>query len=397
MSLRRYLPVVVLCIGAVAGCGSSDDRDAASPPLTPTEVFCLAVGATAEGCEAPSPTPTLAPCTAAALTSCSVCSTLGGCCTLTTPNACFDPSVPPLGMNGIGFTLCASDQAAACLIGSTPTPSGTTPAPTVTPASSAVPTATPSPTLVAPPITPGMVTFVNSCAVSLTLRSSGLPLGTLAATGDQVSVAVSSFNQASQNVVMPYPNLTTVQCPNDYCDGWTDLGGTPGTTQREGFMWEGDNVTYAAYCNPNLSGRGICAAQQKCCGPNMVQDGTFGTTWEFTPNGANALDYPDLSTNYGSGPHSPPHLCPYPENPNDCVSAAANIFFNVPIRWTSNMLCSCTSAGTQVTSRECLTVSCPDAYQHPTDDKQCACSSSSARGYYVEFCPAGSPLPATPG
>jgi hypothetical protein len=61
------------------------------------------------------------------------------------------------------------------------------------------------------------------------------------------------------------------------------------------------------------------------------------------------------------------------------------------------MLCSCTSANTMVTCRECLSASCPDAYQHPTDDKQCACSSSSQRGYLVEFCPAGSSLPAPPG
>jgi hypothetical protein len=248
------------------------------------------------------------------------------------------------------------------------------------------------------PITAGQVTFVNNCAVSLTLKSTGGPqLGTLAANGGQTSVAVSSFNQGGANVVMPYPNTSAAQCPAAYCDGWTALGGPPGTTQRQGFMWEGGNVGYAAYCNPNLSGRGICAQQQNCCGPGMVQDGTFGTHWEFTPNGGNGLDYPDLSTNYGSGPTSPPHLCPYPQDPNDCVSAAANIFFNVPIKWTTNMACSFTSAGTQVMGLECLTVSCPDAYQHPTDDKQCACSSSPNRGYLVEFCPSGSPLPPTPG
>ena len=75
-------------------------------------------------------------------------------------------------------------------------------------------------------------------------------------------------------------------------------------------MWDSPNDTYAAYCNPNLSGRGICALQQNCCGPGMVQDGTFGTTWEFTPNGGGGNDYPDLSTNYGTGPTTPPNLCP---------------------------------------------------------------------------------------
>jgi hypothetical protein len=247
------------------------------------------------------------------------------------------------------------------------------------------------------PIAAGKVTFLNSCTVGLTLRSSGPALGSLAANGGQVSVDISAFNQGGQNVVMPYPNTTASQCPDAYCDGWTALGGAPGAVQRAGYMWMGTNATYAAYCNPSLSGRGICALQHNCCGPGMVQDGTFGTTWEFTPNGANSLDYPDLSTNYGSGPDSPPHLCPYPENPQDCVSAAANIFFNVPIKWTANVTCSFTSAKTQVTSLECLTVDCPDAYQHPTDDKQCACPATAGRGYLVEFCPAGSSMPAPPG
>lgn len=245
-------------------------------------------------------------------------------------------------------------------------------------------------------ITAGNVTFVNSCAVPLSFHSTGPAIGTLAANGGTVTIAVSAFNQGGPNVIMPYPDTSATQCPASFCDGWTALGGTPGTTQREGFMWQSPNDVYAAYCNPNLSGRGICAQQMNCCGPGMVQDGTFGTTWEFTPNGGNGNDYPDLSTNYGSGPTSPPNLCPT-GGPDDCVTAAANIFFNVPVQWSTNMPCSFTSANTQVTSLECLDVSCSDAYQHPTDDKQCACTSSASRGYLVEYCPAGSALPATPG
>ena len=130
----------------------------------------------------------------------------------------------------------------------------------------------------------------------------------------------------------------------------------------------------------------------------MVQDGTFGTTWEITPNGGDSQnqDFIDLSTNYGSGPSSPPNLCPYRADPNDCVSEAANIFYNVPVRWSSNVTCSCTSEDLQVKSRQCLEVSCPEAYQHPVDNKQCACPSDEGRGYRVEFCPAGSRLPPVP-
>ena len=105
----------------------------------------------------------------------------------------------------------------------------------------------------------------------------------------------------------------------------------------------------------------------------MVQDGGFGTYWEFTPNGGGGNDYPDLSTNYGSGPHSPPKLCGPGVDPNDCVAKAANILFNVPLAWTTNFDCSFTTKGTQIKGASCLTANCADAYQHPTDDKQVAC------------------------
>lgn len=248
---------------------------------------------------------------------------------------------------------------------------------------------------VGPTITAGNVTFLNSCAVPLSFHSSGPAIGTLSANGGSVTIPVSQFNQGGQNVVIPYPDTSATQCPAAYCDGWTALGGAPGTVQREGSMWDSPNATYAAYCNPNLSGRGICSQQMNCCGPGMVQDGTFGTLWEFTPNGGSGNDYPDLSTNYGTGPTTPPNLCPTGA-PDNCVSAAANIFFNVPIQWTTNMPCSFTSANTQVTGLQCFTADCSDAYQYPVDDKQCSCPSSAQRGYLVEYCPAGSSMPATP-
>ncbi|MGC2109809.1 MAG: hypothetical protein WA655_09845 [Candidatus Korobacteraceae bacterium] len=236
----------------------------------------------------------------------------------------------------------------------------------------------------------GQVKFVNSCKYSLTFNSTGPQIGTLAPGGSK-SIPISSFNQGGQNRFIPYPNLQDNQCPN--CDGWTDLGGAPGTTQREGWMWEGNDAKYAAYCNPSLSGRGICAQQHNCCGKGMVQDGTFGTHFEFTPN-AGGVDFVNLSTNYGSGPHSPPKLCGSAgANPDDCVDKAAVIFYNVPIEWTTNQNCNFTTKGTQVKGGKCFAASCPDAYQHPTDDKQVGCPVSTNRGYVVTFCPAGSSMP----
>ncbi len=237
----------------------------------------------------------------------------------------------------------------------------------------------------------GQVKIVNSCKYSLTFNSTGPQIGTLAP-GAQRSIAIASFNQGGQNRIIAYPNLADNQCPN--CDGWTDLGGPPGTKQREGWMWEGNDAKYAAYCNPSLSGRGICALQHNCCGTGMVQDGTFGTHFEFTPKGTPTNDFVNLSTNYGSGPHSPPKLCGNGVNPDDCVDKAAVIFYDVPIAWTTNLDCSFTSKGTKVKGGKCTAASCPDAYQHPTDDKQVACSVNASRGYLVTYCPAGSSMPA---
>ena len=255
----------------------------------------------------------------------------------------------------------------------------------------------PDPDVDSPTIVAGSVTFVNSCAVPLSFHSSGPAIPKLSPGGSSntVKIPIAQFNQGSQNVIIPYPDTSDAQCPADFCDGWTALGGEPGTEQREGSMWDSPNDKYAAYCNPNLSGRNICAQQMNCCGPGMVQDGTFGTLWEFTPKGIGDNDYPNLSTNYGTGPTTPPNLCPT-GGPNNCVSAAANIFFNVPLRWTTNQPCWFTSQNKQVTGLQCFTADCSDAYQFPIDDKQCSCPWSAQRGYLVEYCPAGSLMPATP-
>jgi hypothetical protein len=239
--------------------------------------------------------------------------------------------------------------------------------------------------------TAGQVTFVNSCKYSLTVNSTGPQVGRLDP-GAQKSIPIAAFNQGGQNRFIVYPNLASNQCPN--CDGWTDLGGPPGSTQREGWMWEGNDAKYAAYCNPSLSGRGICALQHNCCGTGMVQDGTFGTHFEFTPKGTPTNDFVNLSTNYGSGPHSPPKLCGNGVDPNDCVDKAAVIFHNVPIEWKSNLDCSFSSHGTTVRGGKCFAASCTDAYQHPTDDKQTSCLVNPSRGYLVTYCPAGSSMPA---
>lgn len=100
----------------------------------------IAVGFALEGCAA---TPALQPCTGATLTTCAAsCGGAGrdGCCPLTSPPACFDPT------NGsIQSTLCGAQPSAACVLGSGATPTATVagaPTATATQPGGATPTAT---------------------------------------------------------------------------------------------------------------------------------------------------------------------------------------------------------------------------------------------------------------
>lgn len=304
-----------------------------------------------------------------------------------------DDGAAPLPATPTAVVLCGGSGDVAEDCPASPTPTKTCPV---------VATATPPPEPVPAVVAPGMLTFVNNCPVDLTLYTSPTlptPPPPLAANGGQTSVSISTLNAGGSYFVIPYPNLSADQCPD--CDDWTALDPappTPAAVQREGWMWLGTNAIFAAYCNPNLSGRGICALQNNCCGPGMVQDGTFGTRFEFSPNAFAGNDFVNLSTNFGTAPCDPPPLCGSAgADPNNCVAVGASIFFNVPVNWTTNSACSYTTRGTRVTGLQCVTVDCPDAYQYPTDDKQCACSSGSERGYVVQYCPARSSMPSPPG
>jgi len=81
----------------------------------------------------------------------------------------------------------------------------------------------------------GQVKLVNSCKYSLYLL---IQLARRLVLCPRVAKNQSPFhlyNQRGQNRIIAYPNLADSQCPNS--DGWTDLGGPPGTTQRAGWMW----------------------------------------------------------------------------------------------------------------------------------------------------------------
>ena len=257
----------------------------------------------------------------------------------------------------------------------------------------------------APPVVqPGQVILFNNCRLPLKFMSPTNPStinGIVLDSGVANSFDISQFHQNSPNTILVAPQTTASQCLQAACQEWTAV--QPNTTQRAGSMWESPNLVWSAYCQPTNAGANQCtddSTATPCCGPRMNFDKTFGTHVELTPFGGTAhnQDFINLSTNYGSGPDSPPLICGPGVDPNNCVTVSANIFFNVSIKVDlgSGGECSCGDLGNR-NELVCTDVSCTDAYRYPLDNKQCACSSGGERGYVVTYCPEGSPLPTLPG
>ena len=212
-----------------------------------------------------------------------------------------------------------------------------------------------------------------------------------------------TLRQNAPNTFMVAPVTSDSQCQQLACQNWSDI---QAAGQRMGYMWghnppHHNNLTWAAYCQPTNAAAHQCTTTSTtpCCGSQMVYDNTYGTTFEITPNGGSSLnqDFVDLSTNYGSGPESPPPLC-NGSNPNDCVAPQANIFFNVPVQvkmtYPGKPSQTCAFPPGNTNTLTCTAVSCLDAYQYPTDNKQAVCAGGT--GYVVTFCPGSHPLPAIP-
>ncbi|EGV19692.1 glycoside hydrolase 64/thaumatin family protein [Thiocapsa marina] len=244
-------------------------------------------------------------------------------------------------------------------------------------------------------ITPvaGKVILFNNCALPLKLMSDTNAAidGNVLQAGEQETFPIGELHAGSPNTILVAPVTTRDQCGDLACEDWTAV--QPNRVQREPGMWEDPNLTYAAYCQPTNAAAAQCSsdpAETPCCGPNMNYDKTFGTHLELTPD-FQGQDFVNLSTNA-----MPPLLCGPGVDPNNCVTASANIFFNVPIHVDmAGGDCACDSLGNR-SQLICTTVSCEDAYQYPLDPKQCACSSGGQRGYTVTYCPEGSPLPRIP-
>lgn len=234
------------------------------------------------------------------------------------------------------------------------------------------------------------VRFFNNCKTPVKLMSDASVVdGVVIPPQDTHDFGLQDFGSGGR-MISAAPVTTQAQCLAVGCTDWSDI---QATGQRMGYMWQAPNLSFAAYCQPTNAAVQQCTgdANTPCCGPTMNFDRTFGTTFEIAPNAFGGQDFVDLSTNYGSGPNSPPPLC-NGSNPDDCVTANANIFFNLPIQIALGQECSCGTLGTR-RSITCTEVACTDAYQYPTDPKQCACSATPGRGYVVTYCPDGSPLP----
>lgn len=254
----------------------------------------------------------------------------------------------------------------------------------------------------------GQLTIYNNCAVPIKLMAPGNTTidGTTIRSYDSIAYTTASgggLTQNAANAFMFAPITSDDQCTLAQCGNWTDINSANG--QRKGYMWMdnssnsppgNNNLVFAAYCQPTNAAAGQCTSTSStpCCGSSMIFDKTFGTTFEITPNGgkSNDQDFIDISTNFGSGPNSPPALCGTPgANSKNCVSATANIFFNVPIDVATSNSAACTfpQGGSGLS---CTGVSCTDAYQYPEDNKQANCPAGT--GYVVTLCPGTNQLPA---
>ena len=256
----------------------------------------------------------------------------------------------------------------------------------------------------APTPKPGYVTLYNRCDVALKFMSPSNPAtlnGIVVQPSHHRDLEIArDLNLAAHNTILVAPQTTVEECKAAQCEEWAAIRYSPLTNnakQRAGYMWEAPNAGKAAYCQATNAAAEQCStdyANTPCCGPKMNYDATFGTLWEITPHSGHH-DYLNLSTNYGSGPRLPPELCSAPgATADDCVTVNANIFFNVPVKIEMvGGSCVCGSLN-QRDSISCLDASCPDAYRHPTDRKQCACSAGGARSYLATYCPSGGLLPA---
>lgn len=221
---------------------------------------------------------------------------------------------------------------------------------------------------------PRSIKFKNSCnaPVSLTYKLPDQSLQNYSiGTGLSKNIPVSSLGAGGANAFFAVlaPKSTPQKasfCSSYDCGTW----GNYINQQPSGYDWLGKWEDYATACQVSLARAGACSenAQSGCCGPNVDNNGTFGSLFEITPNGYAGLDYVDISTNFD-------------------LDNGSNVFFSIPYQVVVSAPSACIRNGDPVPKNTltCLSADCSDGYQTPTDPKQVACSGSS--NYLVQFCP----------
>ena len=324
------MAIALSLILLAGGCGSSGDGGGTPPTPTvspavptatppdpePTEpVLCSVFDGTAADC--PTPSPTLAPCTGAVLSTCAhYCAAGSGCCTASTPvPQCFSPD------GGLPNTLCAHSPEKACVVVATPTPTAsgtytTTATATATPTASGTPTATDTPEggVPTPTLPPG--TCDSSCT------DMGPPPGceTLAPNGDDVGDAPPDLIVSTCQIVASglhvYRYVNVVDGGTLY---FADDGGTIDFRASSVLAQQGGRVKAGSWCCPF---------------------GSYGGTldlglWGSDPTGQGMTPTPTVAgigCVNASGTPTPcfahelaalPHYCSVPDSDDPCSSEIA--------------------------------------------------------------------------
>ena len=256
-----------------------------------------------------------------------------------------------------------------------------------------------NPQVLSATILEGQVTFYNHCDHELLIKpdhgidSFILPANT--GSNNFPLVTVGANNRFYAAVL-----TTDEECNNlNYCKDWatTLYPPPPPPLCYDTAKWTGGNLAAATYCDAARASHGWCNdASSNCCGNHIEEDMVFGSLFEinitFTSKGQ---DFPDISTNSN---------CTCSSSPTDdqCLTGSP-IFFNAPLKWSTNQDCYADFATTPTISEsKCYKVDCPEAYTHPEDAKQVACPKTGLlvrnpnRGYLVEYCPDGHILPSIP-
>ena len=231
-----------------------------------------------------------------------------------------------------------------------------------------------------PAINPGHLIVYNGCWPPLTIMVPPNKTIKTFSLGPGKSIQFTLAEVGTNMGFKPAPNLNAGNCKAVHCEKWSSV--LNAHQCRQASQWENSNESFATYCNPTLAAAGTCDTQNNCCGPKMVQDYGFGTFFEISIQSPN--DTPDISTNSN---------CPCGSGTSECLEKQP-IFYNVPMKWTTNQECTMGTAKKIIQGAQCNSVTCPDAFTYPTDDKQVSCKHSETRGYLLEYCPAeGNDLP----